>query len=217
MLRHTTFCAVVVVIALMGTYAQAGDCDSLRGNAWGLCNAYCEAMNCDDLENHNASDQACTQVATNFYRATGLDKMPCYTAPSPAGSQLGSCPCNFDVQLWTAQTQILDSTGLPMCNGTFDACMTCDINTLSGPTTFLGVTVNRWDNGFSSQEDTLFFFTTDPSSLAGGACGADISFASGYTFTTEGGQLDVTSEQQFSACVSDIGALQSAYVAMCSR
>ncbi len=104
-----------------------------------------------------------------------------------------------------------------MCNGTFDACMTCDINTLSGPTTFLGVTVNRWDNGFSSQEDTLFFLTTDPFSLAGGACGADASFASGYTFTTEGGQLDVTNEQQFSACVSDIGALQSAYVAMCSR
>ncbi len=36
MLRHTTLCTVVVFIALMGNDAQAGDCDSLQGNAWGL-------------------------------------------------------------------------------------------------------------------------------------------------------------------------------------
>ena len=40
-------------------------CDSENGAAYGLCNAYCEAMECDSGE-PNASDIACQKVADKF-------------------------------------------------------------------------------------------------------------------------------------------------------
>lgn len=221
MLRHTTLCAVVVVMMAMGgTYAQSTDgaCDGLglEDNAWGLCNAYCYAMDCDG--DRNAPGRECAQVAWNFSEATGGDPMPCETPANPSGSQTGSCPCNFDQQFWTEQPQILPSPHLPSCTGTADpsTCITCGINTMSASTTFLSILVNLWTDGFSSQEDKLFFFTTEPSSLLGGACGADASFASGDSFTTPGGELPVTSEE-FSGCAADIGVLKDAYLGLCSR
>ncbi len=218
MLRHTTLCAVVVVLTVIGAYAQTpdDDCYGLDDNAWGLCNAYCYAMDCDG--DRNASGRDCARVAWNFSRATGAKIMPCETPQDQPGPPTGSCPCNFDLQFWTSQNQILDSTNLPLCTGTADpnTCITCGINTMSSSTTFLSVLVNLWADGISSQEDKLFFFTTEPSSLLGGACGADISLSSGYIFTTEGYQLPVTSEE-FGACAFDIGILKDAYATMCSQ
>ena len=52
-------------------------CDLLSGAAFGLCNAYCEAMDCellddgDDTTFPNASEQACLQVKDSFIRITG--------------------------------------------------------------------------------------------------------------------------------------------------
>jgi hypothetical protein len=87
---------------------------------------------------------------------------------------------------------------------------------MSASTTFLSVLVNLWNDGFSSQEDKLLFFTTEPSTLLGGSCGADASFSSGDSYMTPGGELPVT-DQEFGACASDIGALQNTYAAMCNR
>ena len=215
MLRRATLCATVVVLTMIGTYAETPDgaCDGLEGNAWGLCNAYCYAMDCYGAP--NASDQACEQVLGDFSRATEGQRMPC----EETESQLGSCPCNFDLQFWTSQPQILPSSSLPMCSGTggSNTCITCTISSPAGLNTYLGVLVNLFTDGIGVEEDSLFFFTTDPSSPAGGTCVADTFFGgSGATFTTEGGKLPLTSEQ-LSACLSDIGALKSAYVHMCSR
>ena len=56
-------------------------CDGLAdGAAWGLCNAYCEAMDCDGTP--KASDQACQHVLENFV-AQDAGPIPC------------GCPC-FD-------------------------------------------------------------------------------------------------------------------------
>lgn len=52
------------------TPAEETVCDIYEGDAFGLCNAYCEAMDCD-YETPNASAQACGAVARNFLRATG--------------------------------------------------------------------------------------------------------------------------------------------------
>jgi hypothetical protein len=57
-------------------------CDGLSGAAFGLCNAYCEAMDCDS-PNHRASDTACEQVKSNYERHTG-QPLPCEV----------SCPCS---------------------------------------------------------------------------------------------------------------------------
>jgi hypothetical protein len=66
----------------------------------------------------------------------------------------------------------------------------------------------------SPQGDSLFFITTDPASINGGACAADALFSTGDAITTPGGEMPVTSEE-FPACVSDIAALKSAYLALC--
>ena len=217
MLRHTTLCAFVVVMMVMGAaYAETPKdlCGDYTDNAWGLCNAYCYAMDCGNVD-RNASGRACSQVAWNFSLATGEHTMPCATQPAaPTGSPLGSCPCNFDVEFWTEQPQILDRPDPPLCTGDFSNCITCGINNMSSSTTFLSILVNLWADGFSSQEDKLFFFTAAPSSLLGGSCGADASFASGDYFTTPDGELSVTSEE-FSACVSDIEILKEEYLRLC--
>ena len=49
-------------------------CDGLAGRAFGLCNAYCEAMDCDLEE---VPGRACEAVRNNFYRLTGASALPC--------------------------------------------------------------------------------------------------------------------------------------------
>ena len=65
-------------------------CDNETGAAFGLCNAYCEAMDCDS-PNHHASDTACAQVKSNFEKKTGRP-LPCEA----------SCPCIEQLDLFSA-------------------------------------------------------------------------------------------------------------------
>lgn len=57
------------------TPAEEDVCDGYTGRAYGLCTAYCEAMDCDDERVH-ASDAACASVRRNFVKATGSE-LPC--------------------------------------------------------------------------------------------------------------------------------------------
>ncbi len=43
----------------------------LFGEEFGLCNAYCEAMNCDDEVNRQASAKACEKVRAKFEAIEG--------------------------------------------------------------------------------------------------------------------------------------------------
>ncbi|HEX2645195.1 MAG TPA: hypothetical protein VHU81_19510 [Thermoanaerobaculia bacterium] len=56
-------------------------CDGQTGAAHGLCNAYCEAMDCDS-DAPQASEKACNKVGDNFTRITG-QRPPCDVV----------CPC----------------------------------------------------------------------------------------------------------------------------
>lgn len=64
-------------------------CDTETGAAFGWCNAYCEAMDCelandgDPLTEPNASANACGKVRSKFQQSTGRD-VPCEQ----------TCPCN---------------------------------------------------------------------------------------------------------------------------
>ncbi len=49
-------------------------CDDYSGAAFGLCNAYCEAMDCDD--DPNADQEACDKLEDKFTARTGRD-IPC--------------------------------------------------------------------------------------------------------------------------------------------
>lgn len=90
---------LVVVILFIGTGSvsaktpdgqtpsQETVCDMETGAAFGLCNAYCEAMDCTD-PNQRASDQGCQSVRENFERKTGRP-LPCtLTCPCPGVLQL---------------------------------------------------------------------------------------------------------------------------------
>jgi hypothetical protein len=64
-------------------------CDMEQGAAYGHCNAYCEAMDCDlandgdPLTQPHASATACAKVRAKFQQTTGRD-VPCEV----------TCPCN---------------------------------------------------------------------------------------------------------------------------
>lgn len=72
-------------------------CDLETGAAYGTCNAYCEAMDCELLTDGNpetspnASEKACMRVKANFVKKTGIETLPCEVEDCPVG-ELG-CPC----------------------------------------------------------------------------------------------------------------------------
>jgi len=94
MLRFRQIALALVATALVGAPALAlafGDgtpdeqppaeeqiCDpaaELRGAAYGLCVAYCEANDCEIQPDKNA----CQILLANFARITGESQIPCYT------------------------------------------------------------------------------------------------------------------------------------------
>jgi hypothetical protein len=58
------------------TPAEETVCGGLEGNMFGICNAYCEAMDCDD-PNHKASDTACLKKAQQWTAIAGETVLPC--------------------------------------------------------------------------------------------------------------------------------------------
>jgi hypothetical protein len=66
----------------MLTPSRETACDLETGAAYGLCNAYCEAMDCNS-ESPQASASACDKVRAKFQNVTGHD-VPCELP----------CPCS---------------------------------------------------------------------------------------------------------------------------
>ena len=73
-------------------------CDGQSGAAYGLCNAYCEAMDCDS-PSPQASPTACSRVRNNYQRITG-QPLPCDVV----------CPCPSLLPLFGA---IVNGTAMP--------------------------------------------------------------------------------------------------------
>jgi hypothetical protein len=120
-------------------------CDAETGAAYGLCNAYCEAMDCelandsDPFTEPNASATACSKVRTKFQQTTGHD-MPCEV----------SCPC----------------ANVP---GTFAQVLAGEL-----PVQFCNVTIDREvDAGIGISSTSNRFDYTAVASLSGGlwVCG----------------------------------------------
>ena len=57
------------------TDVEGNVCDNLSGAAFGLCNAYCEAMDCDS-EAPNANETACLKVLSDFTKHS-TELIPC--------------------------------------------------------------------------------------------------------------------------------------------
>lgn len=66
-------------------------CDVYEGALFGLCNAYCEAIDCGD-PNVRAAERACSRIQANFVKHSGgssipqdcqkVDECPCFTTAS---------------------------------------------------------------------------------------------------------------------------------------
>lgn len=111
------FCLMAVFFLSVGfASAQTPDgetpaietvCDGQSGAAFGLCNAYCEAMDCDSGE-PQASEKACNRVFDKFEQVTG-EVPPCDTfcgngivedpEQCDEGSENGGPFCNIDCTL----------------------------------------------------------------------------------------------------------------------
>jgi len=98
-------------------------CDGYTGAAFGLCNAYCEAMDCDD--DPNADQQACDTVGAKFTARTH-EAPPCdahdWTCEDVGGSAAepteacpakeGALQCTFgEPTIWYCDTAAFDAYG----------------------------------------------------------------------------------------------------------
>lgn len=89
-MRTTILLFALLIVCCGAALAQTPDlltpaeetvCDMETGAAYGLCNAYCEAMDCE-TDDPQASATACSKVGDKFTQLTGRE-LPCEVA----------CPC----------------------------------------------------------------------------------------------------------------------------
>ena len=79
-------------------------CDGETGAAFGLCNAYCEAMDCDSANPH-ASEKACTKIKNLFLKHTNGRDLPCEDdSENNSGQTIDQprCPCLDDIPEFSA-------------------------------------------------------------------------------------------------------------------
>ena len=80
---YRLFFILVASIFLSGrAVAEESVCDGYERSAYGLCTAYCEAMDCDS-EAYNASEKACDVIYLRFEKSTG-EPPPCEEVQCPA-------------------------------------------------------------------------------------------------------------------------------------
>lgn len=101
--RWSVGLAAALALALVGLAGAAGAktpdgktpaeeqvCDGLRGAEFGLCNAYCEAIDCDS---RNRPTKACESLRDNYFELTGMTALPCDATcpdlPDPTCSEIG--------------------------------------------------------------------------------------------------------------------------------
>ncbi len=98
------------------TPAEETECDSLRGASFGLCTAYCEAMDCDS-DAPKAKPAACLRVLKKFRKVSEDASPPCFDGDGD-GVLDGEDNCPF-----VANDQT-NSDALPAG----DACQCGDVN-----------------------------------------------------------------------------------------
>lgn len=121
----SVLCFCVFTIFSTTTWAQDDVCDGFIGAAFGLCNAYCEAMDCDS-DAPNANEKACGNVSDRFMGQTGQlppceISCPCFTSEDLQGTVF-ECGENFPG--FSDMTGILFADGRIGCSGVLCADQT---------------------------------------------------------------------------------------------
>ena len=64
------FLILAITVSFLFATAEENWCEGLTGTAYGLCNAYCKAMDCAS-DTHHASDIACDKKYNKFVKIQG--------------------------------------------------------------------------------------------------------------------------------------------------
>lgn len=99
------------------TPAEESVCSGLSGASWGMCNAYCEAMDCDN-EDSKASSTACSRIAQKYHERTGgvlpcgdpLEAYPYYEFAVISDSHIKQSPWESDTKDAQHQLEKLGET-----------------------------------------------------------------------------------------------------------
>jgi hypothetical protein len=71
------------------TPAEEDSCGGLKGSAFGLCNAFCEAKDCDSIDPMDWNN-SCFKLLDNYEKKTGNPGPPCF-----CGGPSGACQLDF--------------------------------------------------------------------------------------------------------------------------
>lgn len=94
-----TVAAVPANLNLRGAgRALEDECAGEVGRAYGLCNAFCTAQDCDEAlyDDNGNIIKSCAKIKENWVSATGLESLPCEAPPAT------TCPCWDGVPDYTA-------------------------------------------------------------------------------------------------------------------
>lgn len=69
------FACAILCSSFAGAQSTESVCDGEQGAAYGLCNAFCDAMDCD-TDDPQASETACNKVKSKYQQITG-NEPPC--------------------------------------------------------------------------------------------------------------------------------------------
>lgn len=162
------------------TPAEETVCDDESGAAFGLCNAYCEAMDCES-DDPQASANACTRVGDKFEQITGRIppceiSCPCFTAEDlQEGGAIAECGVNFPG--FSNLAGVRYTNGGIACSGELCATgapgvLSCAIST---PADFVIVNPITEDDDFGCR--TLILQNCPNPNLDGGSAAAESSTA----------------------------------------
>ena len=129
-------------------------CDAETGAAYGFCNAYCEAMDCDSAA-PSASATACSKVRSKFENVAGRDvpcELSCPCTSIPAFNQLLSninyCIGNTEVTLVSTDPVF---PGPPFSFGPIDVAAPGQCGYFIFPTFVVGLPVTEEENAICNQ------------------------------------------------------------------
>ena len=127
-------------------------CDDYSGAAFGLCNAYCEAMDCDS-EFTKASEKACDKVAANFEKKTG-EVLVCEAVPECTVTAKHDIitlyePGTFSIAPLENDTVVPDDASLEIVSDTAPSALTYEDNLYKG----------EWNSDVSSTYYATFEYT----------------------------------------------------------
>ena len=127
-------------------------CADESGAAFGLCNAFCEAMDCH-LDQPQASATACTKVGDKFEQITGRrppceNTCPCFSAEDLQQGTVLECGENFPG--FPDLAGVIYTDGRVGCSGIFCASVfptipSCAHNRISGEFVFMEFITPRED------------------------------------------------------------------------